>query len=832
MNKTTNFKKLFKIKNNNNNNNSSSNTSNTKVKKITTITNLDIELVLNIKQSQLNFFGLNKDALLSLFKLNNESNISKIQNELIKFLINNSYYVKNDEENIPVIFDLFELKTSNSSINSLLYLNKANKSKVFVEILILDKFNFIYLSDIKDDKNNSYFSKHIVYNLVKYVTQKNFLFFIDSNLTLFDFIDFDEHIYNECKTIHKINNQKAFITINILNEENNETIDTCKIDIFDKSDRYNCNKEDLVDNNNNKVKDLECMNKKLFNLLNYDFNDVNYFYYDLEHFINCLISYINTTSNSNNNNSYNSNNERNNIVLNNNKVHSEGSNTNNNVNNNNDNYIIKLLKIVFNFLKDLKINNKKTNIIIKFPILNLNIIDYFKNIEIINLFTNLFYMSQVYIIDRESCMFLSEIYNSISISKSINQQYNNFNIKKLNNICSKESSNNQFNYSSKTLSRELLFVYSLERTKNIKIMNEDEFSNINNYLSNNSKFRLGIFIDNNFEKVIIIEQQWSTGLILVHNEFKLSVFPDSLISVIKSNNENNINTYMLPEVAHNKLKLIVDITNKNKCFLESAFLGAFLSRLIPKKSFNTCLRAGNELLKRLIELLRLNIPFPLEPNYFLILVKKSNNNNNNDNSAITKSYFFNYNKNISDLNKQSNFMLDCVNINNCKIKPYNPLTDNCLSSFFSSSVVRKYLKKQGFINKKGEVLKDPDKNKLYYNLKNKKLLDKYESKEKKVKRLEDTTNKLQIQLKNLCSSNIKKLNDVPLSQLEKTTVLKNCNNNLKQVLPSIYNSTTNKFNAFLNNNNNNSLNSTITCLKLKQHNNDLYYKEIKNSKYK
>ena len=132
MNKTTNFKKLFKIKNNNNNNNSSSNTSNTKVKKITTITNLDIELVLNIKQSQLNFFGLNKDALLSLFKLNNESNISKIQNELIKFLINNSYYVKNDEENIPVIFDLFELKTSNSSINSLLYLNKANKFKVFV----------------------------------------------------------------------------------------------------------------------------------------------------------------------------------------------------------------------------------------------------------------------------------------------------------------------------------------------------------------------------------------------------------------------------------------------------------------------------------------------------------------------------------------------------------------------------------------------------------------------------------------------------------------------------------------------------------------------------
>ena len=56
--------------------------------------------------------------------------------------------------------------------------------------------------------------------------------------------------------------------------------------------------------------------------------------------------------------------------------------------------------------------------------------------------------------------------------------------------------------------------------------------------------------------------------------------------------------------------------------IKSVFVGGFLSRLFNKKSFQTCFVAGNESVKRVIDLIRFDFDFPTDGAYYEILVKK------------------------------------------------------------------------------------------------------------------------------------------------------------------------------------------------------------------
>ena len=60
-------------------------------------------------------------------------------------------------------------------------------------------------------------------------------------------------------------------------------------------------------------------------------------------------------------------------------------------------------------------------------------------------------------------------------------------------------------------------------------------------------------------------------------------------------------------------------------------------------------------------------------------------------------------------NKEKGFILDCTNLNDCKIKIYNPLLDNNCAGYLLKKNIFEHLKQHGFINKNGTVLKDPDK---------------------------------------------------------------------------------------------------------------------------
>ena len=67
--------------------------------------------------------------------------------------------------------------------------------------------------------------------------------------------------------------------------------------------------------------------------------------------------------------------------------------------------------------------------------------------------------------------------------------------------------------------------------------------------------------------------------------------------------------------------------------------------------------------------------------------------------------------------QEKGFVLDCTNINASKKKEYNPLMDIYCQNFVFSKNNFTHLKKLGFINKKGNILKDPDliQNKKYNN---------------------------------------------------------------------------------------------------------------------
>ncbi len=146
------------------------------------------------------------------------------------------------------------------------------------------------------------------------------------------------------------------------------------------------------------------------------------------------------------------------------------------------------------------------------------------------------------------------------------------------------------------------------------------------------------------------------------------------------------------------------------------------------------------------------------------------------------------------------------------MKDYNPLYDDNLVSYFSSKYIRKHLETLGFINKKGNILQDPDNRKLSI-VDSKKLKKMYENEKNYLQKIRDKEEKLKLQIKNLLQgNNIIKNGDI--KEIEKLTKVYNYYPLSQKKLPSI-------------NDYKNSINENIKI------NSDIYLKEIqieKNSK--
>lgn len=262
--------------------------------------------------------------------------------------------------------------------------------------------------------------------------------------------------------------------------------------------------------------------------------------------------------------------------------------------------------------------------------------------------------------------------------------------------------------------------------------------------------KIGIFLDD-LKQVTIIEQS-SSNLILYHTDFDFNLIPPNISKNVNSD-------YKKLFVVHYE-------------YLKSVFIGGLFSRILYKKPFNSGFVAGNDSLKRVIELLRFDLDFPADPNFFLIKIKKNKDKEKpeKEEEKIKKK-------------KEQHFIIDSTNVINSKMNEYNPLYDNNLVSYFSSKYIRKHLKNLGFINKKGSILEDPDSKKLGI-IESKKLNRAYEEEKVNLQKIKDRKEKMKLQIKNLLQGN-QLMKNGNMKEIEKLARVYNFNPKSDKKLPSV-----------------------------------------------
>ena len=169
--------------------------------------------------------------------------------------------------------------------------------------------------------------------------------------------------------------------------------------------------------------------------------------------------------------------------------------------------------------------------------------------------------------------------------------------------------------------------------------------------------------------------------------------------------------------------------------IESVYIGAFLSRLFNKQTFNTCLTASIQCLKKVIKLLKFKKEkkyFSYNNNYFEISVKKSLGHSQSQ--VEFKNYML-----------EHQFVLDGNNKSEMnKVKEYNSLYDGHCSSYFEKINNKNHLIKQGFIDKNGQIIINPERKNKQNEYKTKKTVNFFQ---KNVKKLHEIRNKNNISQK-------------------------------------------------------------------------------------
>ena len=242
---------------------------------------------------------------------------------------------------------------------------------------------------------------------------------------------------------------------------------------------------------------------------------------------------------------------------------------------------------------------------------------------------------------------------------------------------------------------------------NSSITSKDNSIN-NNYLPGINKDLLNKKIPYNL--INNTNENSNLDLIMFDNEKhrknipRISILFDSYFSSITLYEQ--IGTHMeieTKETFHYKLKQEkVDLFLKSGKIYYYIFIGGFLSRLIHNKSFRVCFYAGYLLLEKIFKntIKKKNI-FKIDDYNVLVPNEKKG----------LKDKLIKLNEKILEDQKckEKGFVLDCTNLNECKIKIYNPLLDTNCASYLLKKNIFEHLKNKGFINKNGIVLKDPDK---------------------------------------------------------------------------------------------------------------------------
>ena len=248
------------------------------------------------------------------------------------------------------------------------------------------------------------------------------------------------------------------------------------------------------------------------------------------------------------------------------------------------------------------------------------------------------------------------------------------------------------------------YIFSDRKTLNNFYIYYNKIYNDNNYINEENDDL--ILKDNDkkrkiIDRITILLEDLDLFQIYIQKGIKMElIFNESYTGnlIWKSQNE---------EKEINNIKLI----NSNKKLLDGIFIGSFLSRLLYGKTMKTCITAGCLSVKNMLGMIKNNINYITDIDLYNVVVPFRKQSKR---ELIEKELYENQ---LKLFKQEKGFVLDCTNINASKKKEYNPLMDIYCQNFVFSKNNFTHLKKLGFINKKGNILKDPDliQNKKYNN---------------------------------------------------------------------------------------------------------------------
>ena len=533
-------------------------------KKLCSLGILDININLTLTESQAENYNFNIDDYNTILDLKN-------------------IFYPDEEPEIEIdYFKHIYISSDNNIINTLLYINRAYKSKTFIEFIMPNKLDF---------SDNTKF----IHNLLIDICNRNYLFLIENKL-----IDIGSNI--------KFN-------INIINDDTKENVEYKTFDLFEMNDI----EMKLTEGESN-----DELEYKEFNL-DYNFDKVDYFLIDLFSFKEMLYK---------------------------NKFDME------------------------KFLYKIMNNNKQIKIIL---IINENCFIGYDFTSLIEKYREIIELSDIIFCNRNELNYFYRTYNNLRNYSIDLLNRSNINYSKI------TSSNKSINNTSSNMNN--INNNILPNSNRDLIMKKIPYNLVNNN-NENSNYDLVVFDNEKHRKNI------SRISILFENFFSLTIY-------------EQIGTYMevdTKETFYFKLK-----EDKQTFFTKEGekiyyiFIGGFLSRLIHTKSFRVCFYAGYLLLEKIMKNnLKKKIVFKIDD--YNVLVP-------NEKKSFKEKMIKQNEKILEEIKcKEKGFILDCTNLNECKIKIYNPLLDNNCAGYLLKKNIFEHLKHKGFINKNGIVLKDPDKN--------------------------------------------------------------------------------------------------------------------------
>ena len=533
-------------------------------KKVCSLGILDININLTLTESQAENYNFNIDDYNTVLDLKN-------------------IFYPDEEPEIEIdYFKHIYISSDNNIINTLLYINRAYKSKTFIEFIMPNKLDF---------SDNTKF----IHNLLIDICNRNYLFLIENKL-----IDIGSNI--------KFN-------INIINDDTKENVEYKTFDLFEMNDI----EMKLTEGESN-----DELEYKEFNL-DYNFDKVDYFLIDLFSFKEMLYK---------------------------NKFDME------------------------KFLYKIMNNNKQIKIIL---IINENCFIGYDFTSLIEKYREIIELSDIIFCNRNELNYFYRTYNNLRNYSIDLLNRSNINYSKI------TSSNKSINNTSSNMNN--INNNILPNSNRDLIMKKIPYNLVNNN-NENSNYDLVVFDNEKHRKNI------SRISILFENFFSLTIY-------------EQIGTYMevdTKETFYFKLK-----EDKQNFFTKEGekiyyiFIGGFLSRLIHTKSFRVCFYAGYLLLEKIMKNnLKKKIVFKIDD--YNVLVP-------NEKKSFKEKMIKQNEKILEEIKcKEKGFILDCTNLNECKIKIYNPLLDNNCAGYLLKKNIFEHLKHKGFINKNGIVLKDPDKN--------------------------------------------------------------------------------------------------------------------------